>query len=298
MKLNKFKMLAVSLACLYSSLPALASEMEPQGLNNRVEWTARQQWQAPANSIDFTHSLDLKLAYFLTADAKVYVYTSTGKQLGFIPVPEGVDKIDIAPQGEVLFLLDSKTNTFHSVAIDFVVDINTAGSPAKGEHEAPVTIVVFTDFECPYCSKLAPLLDQVYDANRKNVKIVFKNLPLNFHQNAEPAARAGLAASKQGKFWEYHDILFANQPQLGKDFYLKTAKDLGLDLEKFKKDMNSSPVQSKIKKDIYDAQLAGVTGTPTVFINGRKLKQRSLQGFQQMIDFELQKTALQDTRKK
>ena len=84
-----------------------------------------------------------------------------------------------------------------------------AGSPYEGSVNAPVTIVVFTDFECPYCKKLEPLLKQVFESNKQNVKVVFKNMPLRFHQFADPAARAALAAFNQGKFWEFHDELFA-----------------------------------------------------------------------------------------
>jgi len=292
MKINNFKLLSASAALLFTAPSTFASEMEANGINGKVEWTINQQWQAPANSIDFTQSLDQKLAYFLTSDGKVYIYNGEGKELGFIPVPAGVDKIDIAPKGEFLFLLDSQTNTYRSVSVDFIADIDIAGAPIKGDPDAPVTITIFTDFECPYCSKIVPLIDQVYAANKKNVKVAFKNMPLNFHKNAEPAARAGLAANEQGKFWEYHDILFENQNQLKESFYIQTAQQLNLDIEKFKKDMHSSATKSKVQKDIHDAQLAGVTGTPTVFVNGRKLKQRSLQGFQMMIDAELEKAGL------
>lgn len=293
MKINKIGLFIASAAALLISTTPLHAEMQPEGLNNKVEWTLNQTWKIPAGTIDFTYSLDKKYGYFLTADQKVYVYSHAGQQLGFVPVPEGVNKIDIAPQGETLYLLDSKKNAFFSVAIDFVVNVDTTGSPIKGKVDAPVTIAIFTDFECPYCSKIVPLMDQVYEANRKNVKIVFKNMPLNFHKNAEPAARAALAAEAQGKFWEYHDILFEKQKELSPALYEKTAKELGLDMAKFKADMNSAATKSKVEKDKHDAKLAGVTGTPSVFINGRALKQRSLQGFQMMIDAELKKAGLQ-----
>ncbi len=293
MKFKKIGLFVASAAALFISTSPLHAEMQADGLNNKVEWTVNQTWKTPANTIDFTYSLDKKYGYFLTDDQKVYVYNHAGLELGFVPVPKGVSKIDIAPQGETLYLLDNDKNQFLSVAIEFVVDVDTTGSPVKGKVDAPVTIVIFTDFECPYCSKIVPLMDQVYDANKKNVKIVFKNMPLNFHKNAEPAARAALAADAQGKFWEYHDILFEKQKNLNTDLYNKTAKELGLDMSKFKADMNSAATKSKVQKDKHDAKLAGVTGTPSVFINGRALKQRSLQGFQVMIDTELKKAGIQ-----
>lgn len=113
-------------------------------------------------------------------------------------------------------------------------------------------------------------------------------MPLQFHKMADPSHRAALAANEQGKFWEFHDRLFAAK-KLSTVLIDTIATDLGLDLVKFKADMNSPKIRMLIKKDLADAQKAGVTGTPTIFINGRKLQQRSLQGFQQLIDEELAK---------
>jgi len=128
----------------------------------------------------------------------------------------------------------------------------------------------------------------VFEKNKDNIKLVFKNMPLNFHKMADPAARAALAADMQGKFWEYHDKLF-KAAKLTPQLLDETAKQIGLDMAKFEKDRNSAEVQQRIRKDMVDAQKADVTGTPTVFINGRKLSQRSAQGFQQLIDQELKK---------
>jgi protein-disulfide isomerase len=133
-----------------------------------------------------------------------------------------------------------------------------------------------------------PLIEQVLEKNPQTVKLVFKNMPLNFHQMALPAAKAALAAREQGKFWEFHDRLFAEK-KLSQEGIDKIAQDLNLDMERFKKDMLSPKIQAQIQKDLQDAQEAGVTGTPTPFINGRQLKQRTLEGFQAIINDELQK---------
>lgn len=115
-------------------------------------------------------------------------------------------------------------------------------------------------------------------------------MPLSFHKMAEPAHRAAMAAYMQGKFWEYHDLIFEAGPKaLNNRLFDETAKKLGLNMEKFAKDRNSNQVVQRIRKDMIDAQKAGVTGTPTVFINGRKVSQRTLQGFQALIDEELAK---------
>lgn len=113
-------------------------------------------------------------------------------------------------------------------------------------------------------------------------------MPLKFHKLAEPSARAALAAQEQGKFWEFHDRLFAEK-KLSKGSITNIAKSLELDMVQFKKDMESATIKAKIQKDLQDAQKAGVTGTPTVFINGRKPMQRSLSGFQAVIDDEIKK---------
>jgi protein-disulfide isomerase len=265
-----------------------AETVPATGQDDRVEWEVRTNWKIDGTPIDIVHSLDGKMVFILDSQQRVLVYDNNGKLQGRIPVGEGVTAIDIAPQGESLYLIDKKDNSFTSVAMNYVHDIDVSGSPFKGKVDAPVTVTVFTDFECPYCGKLVPLLDQIFENNTETVKLVFKNMPLNFHKMAEPAHRAAMAAGLQGKFWEYHDKLFMAK-KLSNELILNVATEIGLDVEKFKKDMNSSIVQQKIRKDLADAQLAGVTGTPTVFINGRKLSQRSLQGFQQIIDEEIAK---------
>ena len=131
-----------------------------------------------------------------------------------------------------------------------------------------------------------PLIEQVLEKNPDTVKIAFKNMPLRFHKFADPSARAALAAHKQGKFWEFHDKLFAVE-KLSDEAINNVAVELQLDIAQFNIDMNSPEIRQMVNKDLLDAQKVGVTGTPTIFINGKKLKNRSLAGFQEMIDREL-----------
>jgi protein-disulfide isomerase len=128
----------------------------------------------------------------------------------------------------------------------------------------------------------------VFEKNQETVKIAYKHLPLRSHNMARPAALASLAANEQGKFWEYHDKLYAEASIVPASID-KIAAELGLEQEQFKQAMNSSRMQQIVNNDVAEAGSLGVTGTPTIFINGRKLKQRSLQGFQAMIDEELRK---------
>jgi protein-disulfide isomerase len=136
-----------------------------------------------------------------------------------------------------------------------------------------------------------PLLEQVLEHNPDTVKIVLKNMPLGFHKFADPAARAALAAGEQGKYWEFHDELFAVSPKLDPATINGIAKKLGLDIKKFQKDMASPAIRQKLAKDLQDAQRSGVTGTPTIFVNGIKLKSRTLPAFQKLIDEELAQKA-------
>lgn len=133
-----------------------------------------------------------------------------------------------------------------------------------------------------------PLLEQVLEHNPDTVKIVLKNFPLNFHKLAKPAALAALAAGNQGKYWEFHDALFA-LPKLTAQSIQEIAKKLELDVAKFQLDMASPEIRQKLVKDMADAQKAGVTGTPSIFINGVKLKSRTLPAIQKLIDEELGK---------
>jgi len=133
-----------------------------------------------------------------------------------------------------------------------------------------------------------PLLEQVLEHNPETVKIVLKNLPLNFHKFAQPAALAALAAGNQGKYWEFHDALF-EAPKLDATTIDTIATKLGLDIKVLKEDMASAQIQQKLAKDVFDAQEAGVRGTPTIIINGRLLKERSLAAIQKVIDEELAK---------
>lgn len=281
----------VTASCLAAALLLSSAEvmaMAETGIDKRVEWKVQQSWPLASKPLSMVHSLDGKYVYVLTDKQQVQIFTTQGQLMGSIPVEKGVSQIDIAPQGELLYLVDGETQNFTAVSVSFVAEIDVAGAPFKGPADAPVTMTLFTDFECPYCRQIVPLLEEVLAKNPKTVKLAFKNMPLKFHKMAEPAAKAALAAHEQGKFWPFHDRLFA-ESRLSEDLIKKIATDLGLDMARFERDLASPSLQAKLQKDLIDAQSSGVTGTPTVFINGRAPKQRTLEGFQSIIDEELQK---------
>jgi protein-disulfide isomerase len=286
MNFNKFAASCLFTALLLSSAQAMA--MPESGMEKKVEWKVQQTWPIAGKPLSTVHSLDGKYLYMLNDKQQVQIYTTQGQLHGTIPVDSGVTQIDISPQGEFLYLIDTAAKTFTAVAVSFIADIDTTGAPFKGPADAPVTLALFTDFECPYCKQIIPLLDEVLAKNPQKVKLAFKNMPLKFHKMAEPAAKAALAAHEQGKFWPLHDKLFA-ESKLSEEGIKKIAASLGLDMTRFEKDMASPSIQAKLQKDLIDAQSSGVTGTPTVFVNGRTPKQRTVEGFQAIIDEELEK---------
>jgi protein-disulfide isomerase len=159
--------------------------------------------------------------------------------------------------------------------------------PSWGPKNALVTIVEFSDFQCPYCSRGAKVIDQVKKAYKGRVRIVFKHLPLSFHRQAHLAAQASMAAKAQGKFWPYHDKLFANYRSINKANMLKWAKELGLNMTKFKAALDKGTYKAKVNRDLRYSRSVGARGTPNFFINGRKLGGAQPFGrFKQIIDQE------------
>jgi protein-disulfide isomerase len=171
-----------------------------------------------------------------------------------------------------------------------VQNIELGAAPVRGPKNAPVTIVAFSDFECPFCGRVVPTLKQLEDEYKGKVRVAFKNAPLPFHANAKPAAAAALAAHEQGKFWEYHDKLFANQRALDRASLDKYAQELGLDMGKFKAAMDSNKYEAQVSADMAESTRVGVNGTPTFFINGRSLVgAQPVDAFKRVIDEELKK---------
>ena len=161
-------------------------------------------------------------------------------------------------------------------------------SPVKGDAAAPVTLVVFSEFQCPFCSRVEGTLKELQTKYGKDLRIVWKDNPLPFHDKAEPAARAGIAAHAQGKFWEFHDKLFANQQALGLEELKGYAKELGLNMAKFEADMNAPTAAASVKEDQALATRLAARGTPHFFINGFRLRgAQPAPKFIEIIDREL-----------
>lgn len=162
----------------------------------------------------------------------------------------------------------------------------------KGNPEAPVTLVEYTDFQCPACAAYYPILEQLAKEMGDQVKIVIRHYPLiQIHKNALPAARAAEAAGRQGKFWEMYDLLFANQAEWSnaddptKSIFAAYAGRAGMDSERFREDMGDSALDGKINEDRGTGNELKITGTPSFFLNGKKLENpRSLEEFKKAVE--------------
>lgn len=171
---------------------------------------------------------------------------------------------------------------------DHVRNVPIDDSPTRGSSSAPIVIVEFADFTCPHCQALAPSLDKFVDEHKDTIRFAYKFMPLNGigHERAEPAARAAWAAADQGKFWEMHKKLFENPEHLEQGDFENYAKELGLDLAKFRQDMQSQKTGDKIAADRKLGDALEVHGTPTLFVNGREYDKS--QGLDDWIDLEMQ----------
>jgi protein-disulfide isomerase len=154
---------------------------------------------------------------------------------------------------------------------DKIAAIGKADAPAFGPEAATVTVVEFSDFQCPFCSRAANVAQQVKKQYSDKVRFVFRQFPLSFHQQAHLAAQASLAAHAQGKFWEYHDKLFADQSKLERPALEQTAKELGLNLAEFKKALDDKKYAAAVDADLKLGEEVSVDGTPTMFVNGQRV---------------------------
>jgi protein-disulfide isomerase len=158
-------------------------------------------------------------------------------------------------------------------------------NPTKGPEDAKVTIIEYTDFQCPYCSRGDKIVHNLLRKYRGKVRRVYKNKPLESHDEALPAAKAAMAAHIQGKFWEYHDRLFEHTRELDEDLYVEFAEELGLDVEKFNEDRQSENVAKMIEADLADAEKLDISATPAFILNGAVITGvRPMTFFSEMID--------------
>ena len=171
---------------------------------------------------------------------------------------------------------------------DLRYSVSVAGAPRRGGEEARVTIVEWSDFQCPFCGRVNATLRRVEAAYGDRVALVFKHLPLPMHPGAPAAHAAAEAAHRQGRFWDMHDRIFANPRDVDPETLARYAGEIGLDVAQFRVDSQSAAVRSRIRSDAEEAEKLGVTGTPSFFVNGRFLSgAQPYESFKRLIDEEL-----------
>jgi protein-disulfide isomerase len=172
-------------------------------------------------------------------------------------------------------------------------EIAAGTSPAQGPADAPITLIEFSDYDCPFCKAARPVLKQVQERYPTQLRIVYKNFPLESHAKAKPAAEAAMCAAEQGKFWEYDQKLFEKAPQIEAEQLAPIAEEAGLDKAKFEECLNSHRSAAAVQADLDAGKKAGVTGTPAFFVNGVPIEAgRTLDGFAKAIDAELERLKL------
>jgi predicted DsbA family dithiol-disulfide isomerase len=195
------------------------------------------------------------------------------------PKEQVVDKIrqylKDEQQGDIREAFLKKLEKEHRVTRSFKpirFEVNAQGRPSKGPASAPIVLVLFSDFQCPYCRDFNLTIEDVMKKYGDKVRLVFRQFPLiRIHANAQRAAKASLCAAAQNHFWEMHDSLFRNQDNLKEEDIKSQAKDLNLDVNAFNSCLDSARISTMIQDDIRAGSMAGVDGTPALFINGRYL---------------------------
>jgi protein-disulfide isomerase len=195
---------------------------------------------------------------------------------------ERIEKME-KTQKELLASLQKTSPKRPTVDYNKVYDLEIGQSPVRGAKDAKITLIEFSDFQCPYSKRAQPLIAELLKAYPDDLQHVYKNFPLRFHKEAMPAAKACLAAGLQGKFWEMEAIVFENPKNLQDKDLKKYAREIGLDLEQFEKDFSGEEVDKLVQEDLAEAKKASVTGTPTLFLNGKRVQNRSEEAMKQDI---------------
>ncbi|PYS38187.1 MAG: hypothetical protein DMG14_18620 [Acidobacteria bacterium] len=232
------------------------------------------------------------------SDAEVEAFYDANKDRIPIPKAQALPQVkqylverSRAQFREMLISRLKKEYGFKSYLEPLRAQIATVGFPSRGPADAKVTIVEFSDFECPYCGGLFPTLKQVEKNYAQQVRIVYRQFPLaNIHPHAQKAAEASLCANEQQKFWEFHDSMFSNQSELSVADLKQRAVDLKLEAQAFNQCLDSGRQAASIQADIQEGARNGVTGTPAIFINGRLLSgNQPYSEIKEIIDDELQR---------
>jgi protein-disulfide isomerase len=255
--------------------------------NAEVDFKIQKQLKLDSTPLDIKLAVSGRWLYVLTQNGHLRVYSHQGAFIGSIVVDTDIDQIEPGPTDEEIYLKSSRQKSIQVVEVTYNHAIFINGAPYKGAPDAPIVIVEYTDFQCPYCARLVPTFSELLKRYPKEIKIVYKNYPLRGHPYAKKAAAAAMAAHQKGKFWEFHDRLFANHYRMNDEVIATIRKEMGLESAEFDALMTSPKIDRMIQQDIRQGQSIGVNSTPSVFINGVVQKDKRLEGFIETIEQEL-----------
>ena len=257
-----------------------------------VDLTIKTELELAYSPSDMKLSRNGKWLYMLTEQGRLLVYSSQGNLAGAFDLGPGLAQIEPGPTENEIYLLDKAGKRLQIAELNFSREIDSSGSPFKGAADAPVVIVEYTDFQCPYCAKLGDIFKKLLKLYPGKLKIVYKNFPLSSHKYSWKAAAAVMAAHEKGQFWPFHDRLFENYNKLDNAKLMEIRKEFGFDTPEFDKLMKSAKIRDKVADDKSEGKSIDVRGTPTVFVNGKLLKDKRMESFKAAIDKALAQHAL------
>ena len=289
--------------------PALSDAGKPAAVGPEpLEFRFRGQYSARVSTppidgrchekaVNYAHSWRWTMKYLVTGALTLALITAGCQPPGDTASKEDVEKIteQLAKlQSDLTELKDripARRQQPPAEDPNTVYDIPVGSSPVMGNPDAPVAMVEFSDFQCPFCARVQPTLKAMLEKYPDKLKLVYKHFPLSFHREARPAAIATMAAQEQGKFWEMHDKLFENQRALAPANFEKYAEEIGLDVAKFKADYESKQAEydKRVTADMQLGQKSAVRGTPSLYIGGKKVTDRSIAGMSRLVEEALER---------
>jgi protein-disulfide isomerase len=274
-------LLAVAAVC---AMAAVAQTAEA-----KITFEPKNDIQLPESPKDIIFSRDGSTAFILGQKAIMIYSIAESKVTDTIPLAKPYAAIALSPDESTFYLTAKDSPQVGVIQYATINTIETGKSPVIGNPKAPVTVAAFLDYQCPYCAKIYPMLQELLKKYPSDVKLVIKQFPLPMHKFAEKASSAALAAARQNKFEKVTELFFANYTTLNDETIRKYVQDAGVDMKKFDQDLASPDIKSILQQDQDAARQVRVRAVPTIFINGISPKGRSLEVFSQIIDDQLKK---------
>ncbi|MGA1875385.1 MAG: thioredoxin domain-containing protein [bacterium] len=258
-----------------------------QDASAKIEWEILNKITLDESPKDVAVSNDGTTAYIL-GSRNILIYSMQDNKItDTIPITDQFSQLVMASDGERLFLTDSKSKQVSIIRLSPIYEIEIGQSPVIGKKDAPVHVAAFIDYQCPYCAKVYPVLEQLLEKYPTQVNLILKHYPLKMHRFARIASLAALAAARQDKYAEVTRAFFKNYSGLNEQTVKKYAEEAGVkDLEAA---LNDPSLQNIISQDVAVGAKVKVRGVPALFVNGRVVKNRSLAGLSQMVENELKK---------